>query len=151
MTDLVNWYNEMESNKTLSPIELAAVFHYRYIRIHPFEDGNGRISRLLVNFILLRNNYPMIVVKTKDKKQYLAVLNKCDINVGLTPSIGAKAEVSQISPFIEYLQGCLINALNICIKAGNGQSIEEPDDFEKELTILDKQISQRTGERSKDS
>lgn len=143
MTDLVNWYNEMESNKTLSPIELAAVFHYRYIRIHPFEDGNGRISRLLVNFILLRNNYPMIVVKTKDKKQYLAVLNKCDINVGLTPSIGAKAEVSQISPFIEYLQGCLINALNICIKAGNGQSIEEPDDFEKELTILDKQISQR--------
>ncbi len=65
MADLVKWYNEAEAKAELSPIELASVFHYRYIRIHPFEDGNGRIARLMVNYILARHNYPMIVVKSK--------------------------------------------------------------------------------------
>ena len=54
MTDLVDWYNEAEQAGGLTPVELAALFHYRYIRIHPFEDGNGRIARLLVNYILSR-------------------------------------------------------------------------------------------------
>ena len=58
MTDLVDWYNEAEQKGKLSPVELAALFHYRYIRIHPFEDGNGRIARLMVNFILTRHDYP---------------------------------------------------------------------------------------------
>jgi Fic family protein len=62
MSDLVGWYNEEERKGALSPVELAALFHYRYIRIHPFEDGNGRIARLLANYILLRHNYPMIVI-----------------------------------------------------------------------------------------
>ena len=52
MSDLVQWYNDAVASNEYSPIELAAIFHYRYIRIHPFEDGNGRIARLLVNFIL---------------------------------------------------------------------------------------------------
>ena len=51
MTDLVDWYNKAEAEGKLSPVELAVLFHYRYIRIHPFEDGNGRIARLLVNYI----------------------------------------------------------------------------------------------------
>ena len=56
MTDLVDWYNEAETSGEYNPLELAALFHYRYIRIHPFEDGNGRIARLLVNFILARHD-----------------------------------------------------------------------------------------------
>lgn len=94
MTDLVEWYNIEEQKAELSPIELAAVFHYRYIRIHPFEDGNGRIARLLVNYILTRHGYPMLVVKSKDKSNYLTVLNRCDVVVGPTPSVGAHAEVN---------------------------------------------------------
>ena len=65
MTDLVDWYNAAEWEGRLSPVELAALFHYRYIRIHPFEDGNGRIARLMVNFILSRHDYPMIVVRSR--------------------------------------------------------------------------------------
>ena len=69
MSNLVDWYNEEEARGELSPVELAALFHYRYIRIHPFEDGNGRIARLMVNFILARHGWPMIVVRSRKKQE----------------------------------------------------------------------------------
>lgn len=91
MTDLVDWYNRAEQEGELSPVELAALFHYRYIRIHPFEDGNGRIARLMVNFILTRHNYPMVVVRSRKKIEYLEALHKTDLEVGPVPSDGAHA------------------------------------------------------------
>lgn len=135
MTDLVEWYNMEEQKAELSPVELAAVFHYRYIRIHPFEDGNGRIARLLVNYILTRHHYPMIVVKSKDKERYLTALNRCDVQVGPTPSVGAHAEQAQLMPFINYMTLCLEAALTICVKAAKGESIEDADDWKKNLKL----------------
>lgn len=142
MTDLVSWYQEAEQEGGLSVAELCALFHYRYIRIHPFEDGNGRIARLLVNFILLRHNYPMIVIKSADKANYLKALSACDANVGWIPSVGANAEIGQIKPFVAYIEKCMERALRTCIKAGKGLSIEEDDDFMKELKILERQKKQ---------
>lgn len=133
MTDLLQWYNQAETEGTMTPIELASLFHYRYIRIHPFEDGNGRISRLMVNYILYRHGYPMIVVKSKDKNNYLTALNKCDVVVGPVPSDGAHSELSQITPFVEYMSKCLLRSLEISIKGAKGQSIEEADDWKKNL------------------
>lgn len=103
MSSLVRWYNAQEKAGTLSPIQLATLLHYRYIRIHPFEDGNGRIARLLVNYVLLRHDYPMIVIRTVDKQNYLRILHQCDVEVGLTPSDGANASVGQITPFVDYI------------------------------------------------
>lgn len=139
MADLIEWYNEEEKKRVLSPIELAAVFHYRYIRIHPFEDGNGRIARLLVNYILLKQNYPMVIVQSKEKDHYLSALNKCDISIGSTPSIGAYASIAALTPFIQYLENCMLQSLNICIKAAKGENIEDEDDFEKRIIILERQ------------
>ena len=102
MTDLVDWYNKAEKEGKLSPVELAALFHYRYIRIHPFEDGNGRIARLMVNFILTRHDYPMIVVRSRKKSEYLEALHQADIEVGPLPSDGAHAEIKDIRPFLKY-------------------------------------------------
>lgn len=133
MTDLIQWYNQAEAEGKMTPIELAALFHYRYIRIHPFEDGNGRISRLIVNYILYRHGYPMIVVKSADKNNYLTALNKCDVATGPVPSDGAHAELSQITPFVEYLSKCLERALTISIKGAKGERIEEDDDWRKNL------------------
>lgn len=147
MTDLVEWYNIEEQKAELSPIELAAVFHYRYIRIHPFEDGNGRIARLLVNYILTRHHYPMIVVKSKDKDRYLTALNRCDVQVGSTPSVGAHAEPEQLVPFIEYMTQCLEAALTVCLKAAKGESIEEEDDFQKQIKLL-QQLAGKKGDNS---
>ncbi len=102
MTDLVDWYNQEEKLGKLSPVELAALFHYRYIRIHPFEDGNGRIARLMVNFILSRHDYPMIVVRGRKKQDYLEALHRADMEVGPVPSEGAHAELKDIKPFMKY-------------------------------------------------
>lgn len=112
MYDLVNWYNEATSTKELSPIELAAVFHYRYIRIHPFEDGNGRIARLLVNFILKRHGWPMMVIKTKSKQAYLNALARTDASIGLIPSDGAHASYDKITPFIDHMKAVLNSDIN---------------------------------------
>lgn len=140
MTDLVDWYNAEAAKGVLSPVELAALLHYRYIRIHLFEDGNGRIARLLVNYILFRNGYPMIVIHTEGKQNYLRVLHQCDVAVGLTPSDGANASLDKIRPFVGYLNDCAERALRIGIKAAKGENIEEEDDFEKELAVLQRQI-----------
>ena len=139
MGELVAWYNQQETVATLSPIQLAALFHYRYIRIHPFEDGNGRIARLLVNYILGKHGYPMLVVKSSDKNQYLSALHQCDVAVGSLPSDGATASISQIAPLTDYLSRCLEHSLILCIKAARGESIEEEDDFTKQLQLLKRQ------------
>lgn len=135
MTDLLQWYNQAEKEGTMTPIELASLFHYRYIRIHPFEDGNGRISRLMVNYILHRHGYPMIVVKSADKNNYLTALNRCDVAIGPIPSDGAHADLSQIAPFVEYMSKCLERALVISIKGAKGESIAEADDWRKNLKL----------------
>ena len=102
MGDLVDWYNAAEQEGKLSPIELAALFHYRYIRIHPFEDSNGRIARLMVNYILTRHNYPMIVIRSRKKSEYLDALHQTDIEVGPLPNDGAHANIKYIHPFLKY-------------------------------------------------
>jgi len=102
MGDLVDWYNAAEREGKLSPVELAALFHYRYIRIHPFEDGNGRIARLMVNYILTRHDYPMIVIRSRGKSEYLEALHRADLEVGPIPCDGARADIKSIRPFVKY-------------------------------------------------
>lgn len=78
MSELVNWYNENKDN--MHPIELAAKFHFKYVYIHPFIDGNGRSARLLMNLILMRNGYPITVVRAEDREEYMKALEKASIS-----------------------------------------------------------------------
>lgn len=146
MEELVSWYNVAKEENKLSPIQLAALFHYRYIRIHPFEDGNGRIARLMVNYILSLFGYPMIVVHTEDKNNYLGALEKCDNVVGKRPSDGAHAKLEQITPLVDYLEKCLERALLISIKAAKGENIEGEDDLQKKLAILARNAQAKRGD-----
>ena len=116
MTDLVNWYNEAEQSGKFTPIELAALFHYRYIRIHPFEDGNGRIARLMVNYILLRNGFPMIVVRSRKRNEYLEALHKTDLTVGASPYLGAYASKRDIQQFLTYFTNLFVEEVTYHIR-----------------------------------
>lgn len=145
MTDLVEWYKQAEGDASLTPLEIAAIFHYRYIRIHPFEDGNGRIARLMVNFILAKHGYPMIVVQESDRNGYLSALRQCDANTGLVPAVGAHATLEEITPLVDYLEKCLERALLISIKAAKGENVEEDDDIQKKLAILARNAQSKRG------
>ncbi len=111
MADLVDWYNQAESDGRMTPIELAALFHYRYIRIHPFEDGNGRMARLMVNYILARHGWPMIVVRNRNKNEYINALHETDVETGFIPSDGAHASLPRIKPFLKYFKALVSEEL----------------------------------------
>ena len=78
MSELVEW---LEKNlEEYSPIELAALFHYKFVHIHPFSDGNGRTARLLMNSILMKNGYPYIInITQKERGKYLDTLREADL------------------------------------------------------------------------
>jgi len=73
---LFNWYNK--NIKKYHPVFIAAVMHYRFIAIHPFGDGNGRMTRLLTCYILYKNGYPMFDIDSKIRSQYYKALEKAD-------------------------------------------------------------------------
>lgn len=118
--DLLNWYQD--KSEELHPVQLAAEFHYKFVCIHPFDDGNGRVSRLLMNYILLKHNYPMVIIKSEDKENYLTVLQKAD--------------TGDLISLIEYVEKQSIASLNLNIKAGKGEDIDELGDIEKQIEIL---------------
>ena len=125
MTDLVDWYNKAEADGKLSPVELAVLFHYRYIRIHPFEDGNGRIARLLVNYILTKHDYPMIVVRSRLKNEYLEALHAADLIVGPEPFVGANAKLQDIRPFVHYFKSMMAHEIytDVCFLTEHDENL----------------------------
>lgn len=75
MKELVIFLNNAKKER-MNPVEIAGRAHYKFERIHPFGDGNGRIGRLLMNHILWHNGYPMLIIEYKKRRSYYASLNK---------------------------------------------------------------------------
>jgi len=69
-------FDFIRKSKNIDPVELSARAHYKFEKIHPFGDGNGRIGRLLMNYLLWHNKYPMIIIEKKKRKSYYKALTK---------------------------------------------------------------------------
>ena len=76
MKKLLSWHNE-NRDKTY-PLELAFKFHYKFERIHPFADGNGRVGRMLLNYILLNKGYFPVIIRNNQRGKYLLALQAAD-------------------------------------------------------------------------
>ena len=78
LREFFDWYKN-EKDKT-HPVELAAMAHLRFVTIHPFTDGNGRISRLMMNFVLKKFKFPMLDIPYTKRSSYYNALERSQIN-----------------------------------------------------------------------
>jgi Fic family protein len=75
MKELIEWYS---NNEDRHPLQRAAIFHGKFEKIHPFDDGNGRVGRLLVNIILLNKGYSPLIIRKSQKISYFSALEAFD-------------------------------------------------------------------------
>ena len=80
----------------------AAIAHYNLVRVHPFDDGNGRDARILMNLILIKKAYPPAIVKQVKRRQYLATLNQADRG--------------ELEPFLVFIAESLIDTQQIILE-----------------------------------
>ncbi|PIU62160.1 Fic family protein [archaeon CG07_land_8_20_14_0_80_38_8] len=85
LKDLIEWY-QLNKEK-FKPLALAAIIHNQFEHIHPFQDGNGRAGRLLLNYILLKNKYPPLNIMLNDRRQYYHVLQEYSKKKDMKPTI----------------------------------------------------------------
>lgn len=91
MQELVQWLNSEEALQ-LHPVEYAALAHYKLVYVHPFVDGNGRTSRLLMNLVLMQARYPPITIRKEQRAEYYAALDT--------------ANEGDVRPFIRFIAKC---------------------------------------------
>lgn len=121
------FYNNLNSNTEFNPIELAAWTHAEFVKIHPFVDGNGRTSRLIMNYQLMRNRFLPVSINEEDRLEYFNLLEEYAVNGNLTPFADFIAEREE-QQFDEYLsifrenQCCII--VNKVDKIGNSNNNE---------------------------
>lgn len=85
LKELIIWYNK---NKSKYPaLVLATVVHNQFENIHPFADGNGRVGRLLLNNILIKNKLPPININFKNRREYYLSLQEYEKNHNIRPTI----------------------------------------------------------------
>lgn len=133
MQKLMNWYQT--KTKDLEPLLKAVFSHHEFTQIHPFDDGNGRVARLWANFILMREGYPPLIVRTENKEKYLTALQQAD---------GDKME-----PLVYFLGEELQWSIELSIKAAKGEPIDEPGDLDKKIALLKKELESDPSEEIK--
>lgn len=85
LKEFIIWYKNNKSK--FKPLVLAAIVHNQFEKIHPFQDGNGRVGRLLLNFILIKNNYPPLNILVQDRAKYYKALYEYSQNDKLKPML----------------------------------------------------------------
>ena len=93
MSDLIVWIKQCRHN--YHPVEFAALLHKKFVFIHPFIDGNGRIARLLMNTVLIQNGYLLAVIPPVLRHEYIALLEMAHIDD---------------KPFVQFIGECVLES-----------------------------------------
>ena len=113
---LLEWLRK--NPEELRPVEVAAVFHHRFVSVHPFDDGNGRVARLLMNLLLIKQGYPFTVVRNYDRRRYYDTLRKAD--------------GGDLAPFVNFIGRCVEESLDLYLSA-----VEPTNDKKQFLSLAD--------------
>ena len=130
MSDLIDWYRARERGGE-HPIIVAATFHYRFVRIHPFDDGNGRMARLLMNMILIKHGFTVAMIRQDNRDEYLDRLEQAD-------------KTEDLTAFIDYIAHCCEYALNLYLRAARGELIDDINDIDKEIALFKQSLMSAT-------
>ncbi|WNV05901.1 Fic family protein [Candidatus Methylospira mobilis] len=105
MTGLVHWLHKDAQH--LHPIDRAAQLHTRFVEIHPFQDGNGRTARLLLNLELMREGYPVAIIRKEDRLEYYNALDKScvDREYGDFTRMVAESVARSLDLYLEVITG----------------------------------------------
>ena len=122
MGDLMGWFRRETERNELHPLVLAATFHYRFVSIHPFDDGNGRMARLLMNLVLMQRGFVPIVIKLESRADYLLALEKAD--------------AGELEDLVGLVGAELIRSLELYLRAARHESLEGPGEFEQRVVRL---------------
>jgi Fic family protein len=127
MTDFTAWLNSAAA-QALHPVLYAAEAHYRFVSVHPFRDGNGRTGRLLMNLLLLRCGYPIVVISNENRQRYIE-------------SLMQGQQLQNWEPFrdlvTEATQAALVEILGVLATAADAQSQALPF-YQEMLKFLQK-------------
>lgn len=122
MNELVNWLNNhiappkpKRHKYNLHPLLIATAFHWQFIQIHPFGDGNGRMARILMNLILMMCGYAPAIVRQEQRKEYYNALNLSDMQ--------------HLEPLAAFIGEACIASLELSIRAAQGEDISDDTDF----------------------
>jgi Fic family protein len=126
MGDLMQWYRTAWEKRQLHPLLLAATFHLRFVAIHPFDDGNGRMARLLMNLVLMQAGYVPVIIHTESKNEYLLALEKAD--------------AGEVEGFIKLIGQSLLASLRFFLQAASGQPFDTMDTLVDSVAKLQKQL-----------
>ena len=102
--------------------DFLAELHQDFIETHPFDDGNGRVVRLLINYVCLHLNWPPVIIKSEKRSEYIASLESW--NDG------------DERPFRDLMKRELIWSLKKSVAAARGEDIEDDGDLDKEIDLF---------------
>src|SRR5690625_5219002 len=103
MADLIIWYNQKNE---LHPLEKAVMLHSKFVNIHPFIDGNGRTSRLLMNLELIKAGYLPIIIENEQRFKYYEILDIAAVKQDYIPFIEfiANNEKQELQRYVEIIE-----------------------------------------------
>ncbi|MBI4777878.1 Fic family protein [Candidatus Desantisbacteria bacterium] len=124
MERLIKWYNENKDK--LHPVELSAIFHHKFVAIHPFTDGNGRVGRLILNTILMQEGYTPAIIRMEDRKEYYQSLDGAD-----------KGDYALI---IEMVEREVTRTITLMLNVIEGRDAFSKEDLKRRLGIFEERI-----------